>query len=908
MTQAGFPGESDGPGYPIMSVRNLEALFKARSVAVIGASRRPGSVGAVVMRNLLDAGFKGTAVFPVNPKYKRVADVPAFADVASLPQAPDLAVICTPPRTVPGIVRGLGERGTRAAVVLTAGLAGERDRDGRTLQQAMLDAAKPHLLRILGPNCIGLMVPGIGLNASFAHDRPLAGKLAFITQSGALATAVLDWSKSRGIGFSHFISMGDSADVDFGDTLDYLGSQPDTRAILLYIEAIKHARKFMSAARAAARNKPVVAIKAGRVAESAKAAASHTGALAGADDIYDAAIRRAGMLRVDTIEDLFDAVETLARVPPIKSDRLTILTNGGGPGVMATDALIRAGGKLASLGPATIARLDEVLPSNWSGGNPVDIIGDASAKRYADAIKVLIDSPDAGALLLLHSPTAIASREDIAAAVAPILEEEKAVVFTCWLGGDDTRNANRIFFEHGLPTYASPEDGVTAFMQLVDYRQNQQMLSETPASMPEAFVPDTEAAAAIVRGALAESREMLTEPEAKGVLSAYGIPVVETRVVATREEAACAAEALGFPVVVKILSPQISHKSDVGGVMLNLESADEVRSVCADMLARVEKLAPGARLDGFSVQPMVRRPGARELIAGATTDAIFGPVILFGHGGTAVEIIADRAVALPPLNLSLAKELISRTRVSRLLADYRDQAAADMDAICLTLVKLSHLVADLPQVVELDINPLFADANGVVALDARIGVAATTAHGSERFAIRPYPRELEECIDFHGGRVLIRPIRPEDEGAHQRFFARLAPEDIRFRFFGVLKTLDHTQIARYTQIDYDREMAFIAVGAGDDGPPGTLGVVRAICDPDNVRAEFAIIVRSDLKGKGLGRILMEKIIRYSRDRGTESLVGEVLEYNEPMLALARQFGFEVAPGGSGVNIVRLRLK
>lgn len=891
-----------------MSVRNLESLFEPRSVAVIGASRRPGSVGAVVMRNLLDAGFKGTAVTPVNPKYKSVADTRAYPSVAGLPEAPDLAVICTPPRTVPGIVRELGERGTKAAVVLTAGLAAERVRDGRTLQQAMLDAAKPHLLRILGPNCIGLMVPGIGLNASFAHDRPLAGKLAFVTQSGALATAVLDWSKSRGIGFSHFVSMGDSADVDFGDTLDYLGSQPGIRAILLYIEAVTHARKFMSAARAAARNKPVVVVKAGRVAESAKAAASHTGALAGADDVYDAAIRRAGMLRVDTIEDLFDAVETLARVPAVKTDRLTILTNGGGPGVMATDALIRAGGELASLGPATIAGLDAVLPSNWSGSNPVDIIGDAPAKRYTDALNVLLDSPDAGALLLLHSPTAIAAREEIAAAVAPILQAKKTAVFTCWLGGDETRIAGRIFSEHGLPTYASPEDGVNAFMQLVDYRRNQQMLNETPASLPEEFTPDTQAAAAIVRAALDDKREILTEPEAKGVLSAYGIPVVETRLAATPEEAARAAEALGFPVAVKILSRQISHKSDVGGVMLNLESQDEVQSVCADMIARVEKLAPGARLDGFTVQPMVRGSGARELIAGAATDAIFGPVILFGHGGTAVEIIADRAVALPPLNLSLARELISRTRVSRLLAGYRDQAPADMDAICLTLVKLSQLIAELPQVVELDINPLFADANGVIALDARIGVAATEVRGSERFAIRSYPRELEESIDFHGERVLIRPIRPEDEQSHQQFFTRLHPEDIRFRFFGVLKSLDHTQIARYTQIDYDREMAFIAVGGKGEGAPETLGMVRAISDPDNLRAEFAIIVRSDLKGKGLGRILMEKIIRYCRDRGTEALVGEVLEYNEPMLALARQFGFEVESGEFGVDTVRLRLQ
>lgn len=890
-----------------MTVRNLEALFAPRSVAVIGASRRPGSVGATVIRNALDAGFKGAAVTPVNPKYESVAGVRAYPDVASLPQAPELAVICTPPRTIPGIIRELASAGARAAVVLTAGLNREQDRDGRTLQQAMLDAAKPHLLRILGPNCIGLMVPGIGLNASFAHDQPLPGKLAFVTQSGALATAVLDWSKSKGVGFSHFVSMGDSADVDFGDTLDYLGSQPGTRAILLYVEAITEARKFMSAARAAARNKPVVIIKAGRVAESAKAAASHTGALAGSDDIYDAAIRRAGMLRVNTIEDLFDAVETLARVPAIKDDRLTILTNGGGPGVMATDALIRAGGKLATLSPETIARLDGVLPDNWSRANPVDIIGDASAKRYAEALEVLLGAPETGALLLLHAPTAIASRDEIAATVAPDLASKKTAVFTCWLGGDGARSANRVFSEHGLATYASPEDGVNAFMQLVDYRRNQQLLTETPDSIQDAFSPDTQNAGAIVRTALAEGRDMLTEPEAKSVLSAYGIPVVETRTASTPEEAARAADALGFPVAVKILSPQISHKSDVGGVMLNLESSQEVQSACADMVGRIRKHLPAARLDGFTVQPMVRRPGALELIAGATTDPVFGPVLLFGHGGTAVEVMADRAMALPPLNLSLARELVSRTRVSRLLAGYRDHRPADMTAICLTLIKVSQLIADLPEVVELDINPLFADADGVVGLDARIRVVATPAPGASRFAIRPYPRELEETVDFHGERILIRPIRPEDEDSHQRFFTRLSPEDIRFRFFGILKSLDHTQIARYTQIDYDREMAFIAVGGVEPAARQTLGVVRAISDPDNVRAEFAIIVRSDMKGKGLGRILMDRIIRYCRDRGTEMLVGEVLENNEPMLGLARQFGFEPVGREAGVETVRLRL-
>ncbi len=888
-----------------MSVRNLESLFEPKSVAVIGASKRTGSVGATVMRNLVAAEFRGP-VIPVNPKYRTVAGLKAYAKVAELESAPDLAVICTPPRTVPALITELGERGTRAAVVLTAGLAKERSADGRSVEQAMLDAAKPFLLRVLGPNCIGLMIPGIGLNASFAHDQPLSGKLAFVTQSGALATSVLDWSKSRKIGFSHFISMGDSADVDFGDVIDYLGCQAGTHGILLYIEAIKQARKFMSAARAAARNKPVVVIKAGRVAESAKAAASHTGALAGADDVYDAAIRRAGMLRVDTIEDLFDAVETLARVPAAKGDRLTILTNGGGPGVMATDALIRAGGMLAALGPETVSRLDGVLPENWSKSNPVDIIGDASAERYVAALNILINAPETQALLILHSPTALATSADIADAIAPVLEKKALPAFTCWLGGESARSAKEKFYKAGLAVFDTPEDGAKAFMQLVDYRRNQKMLAETPPSLPDEVSPDTEAANHVIDKALSERREILTEPEAKAVLKAYRIPTIETIVAADTSEAVNAAESLGLPVAIKILSRQISHKSDVGGVVLNVESLEQVKTVCDEMTARAKALAPQAVVDGFTVQPMVRRPGARELLLGAATDPVFGPVIMFGQGGIAVEIVADRAIALPPLNLSLAEDLVARTRVSRLLARYRNQPAADMSAIYVTLVKLSQLIAEMPQVVELDINPLFADADGVIAIDARIRVSETSQRGSERLAIRPYPREIEERIDFHARKVLLRPIRPEDEPFHHQFFTRLSTEDIRFRFFGVVKSLAHSQIARYTQIDYDREMAFIAIDESAEAPE-ILGVVRAVTDPDNINAEFAVIVRSDMKGMGLGRILMNKIIGYCRMRETQTLVGEVLDYNERMLALARDLGFEIRKKDAGISSVRLNL-
>ncbi len=786
-----------------MSIRNLEYLLRPRSVAVIGASDRPHSVGATVMRNLLDAGYEG-AVWPVNPKHTTVAGRAAYGRVTDLPSAPDLALICTPPATVPGLIAELGARGTRAAVVLTAGLGRERTADGRTLSAAMLDAARPYLLRVLGPNCVGLLVPGIKLNASFAHAPAQPGKIAFVAQSGALTTSMLDWARSNGVGFSCFVSLGDSADVDFGDMLDYLGSDPGTRAILLYIESIRSARKFMSAARAAARNKPVIAVKAGRAPEGAKAAASHTGALTGSDDVYAAALARAGILRVTTTLELFGAAETLARAKPLTGDRLAIVTNGGGPGVMATDALIAAGGRLASLSERTLRELDSLLPGAWSRGNPVDIVGDAPAERYVAALKVLLDAPDVDALLFIQSPTAIVPSEEIASACASLIAGSRRSVFACWLGGDSMKRAEAIFVAAGIPTYATPEEAVRGFLQLAGYRHRQELLMQTPPSVAGEFAPDVAAARRVIDGVLSESRELLTEPEAKEVLAAYGIPVVQTRIARDVDEAVAVAQKLGFPLALKILSPDISHKSDVGGVMLNLESPQEVRVAAESMLKRCSELRPGARLTGFTVQQMVRRGNAHELIVGVASDPVFGPIILFGHGGIAVEVIADKAVALPPLNIALARDLVGGTRVARLLAGYRDRPAAALDVLYLTLVKISQLIADIPQVAELDINPLLADEKGVLALDARIRVVPAIAPGSSRFAIRPYPAELEERIKFGGRRVLIRPIRPEDEPQHRKFLDRVAPEDIQLRFFNVKRVFVHSELARFAQIDYDR--------------------------------------------------------------------------------------------------------
>lgn len=890
-----------------MTTRNLSQMFQPKSVAVIGASQRERRVGTTVLQNVIDGGFTGE-IYPVNPKYSSLADRKCYRDVSDLPQAPDLAIVCTPPETVPGLIRDLGERGTRAVVVLTSGLARERDRHGVTLQERMLQHAKPHVLRILGPNCIGLLSPGIGLNASFAHMGARPGKLAFVSQSGALTTAVLDWADAREIGFSHFVSLGDSADVDFGDMLDYLASDPGTDAILMYMESIRDARKFMSAARAAARNKPVVVIKSGRVPEGAQAAASHTGAMAGADDVYDAAIRRAGMLRVDTTDELFAAVETLARLRPFWGDRLSIMTNGGGAGVMATDALVLDGGKLARLSDKTRAALDTALPTTLGRVNPVDIGGDADLARYTGTLAALCEDPETAAVLFIQAPTAVMPSLDVANALAALPKPSKNI-FTCWLGGETAERARRICREAGLPTYDTPENAARAFLEAVNYRRNQSLLMETPPSIPPGFAPDVARVRAIIDGVMREGRTLLSEPEAKGVLAAYGIPVVETLVAETPEQAGALAQGLGFPVAVKLVSPDITHKSDVGGVVLNVETAEQACDAARQIRKRALAAKPDARVTGYSVQRMANGAEAFELIVGVATDNVFGPILLFGQGGTAVEVIADRTIGLPPLNLNLARDMVARARVSKLLAGYRNRPPADHEAIYLTLVKLSQLVCDVPEIAELDINPLFADAHGVLALDARIVARKPASAGHGRLAIRPYPQELESTVDAGGKPVRVRPIRPEDEPAYNAFFHTLTPQDVQFRYFGLIKELSHSQMARVTQIDYDRAMTFVATERDEQGNTRLLGVVQALADPDNTVAEFAVTVSPAAQGRGLGRALMEHIVDYSRRRGTGELIGYVLTANTRMLTLARHLGFvEDKEMEAGVLHIRLPLQ
>lgn len=870
-----------------MSIRNLDQLFDPVSVGVFGASQRPASMGAAVWRNVRGSQFKGP-VYAVNPKYRELDGEPVFANAADLPTVPELAVICTPPDTVADLIAELGALGTRAAVVLTAGLAIAQ-------KAAMLAAARPHLLRILGPDCSGLLAPHIGLNANLTPTDAIKGELAFVSQSDALVAVMLDWAHARAIGFSLVVSLGSQADVDLGDMLDYLGSDSRTRAIVLFIEAIESPRKFMSAARAAARNKPVIVVKSGRSPQGQKAAAAHTGARAGSDMVYDAAIARAGMLRVDTLQHLFLAAETLTRFRTNPCEELTILSNSGGAGVMAADAASHARVKLVNLGERTLQRLDAVMPGNWSRGNPVDILGDAPVERYVQALQALND-PAAGAVLLIHAPSSIVPSAEIAQALLPLAHKRPPRLMACWLGEATVAQARQIFQDGGIASYPTPEEAVRAFAMLVTYRHNQAQLMEAPATAPRtpptSPCADAETVREQLKKVLADGRDMLTEPEAKAVLAAYRIPVVETRSVGLQPiDAASAAEAIGFPVALKMLSPDILHKSDVGGVALNLDNAAMVGDAVQAMLARVRQARPDARLDGFTVQAMVRYSHAHKLVVGARIDCVFGPVIVFGQGGTSVEVTADRAIALPPLNATLARALVQRTRVARLLGGGCDTPSVDQEALHAVLVAVSQLLADVPEIADLDINPLILSPEGATALNVRIRLSASAPAGAGNFAICPYPAHLVETIEWQGRRLTLRPIRPEDEAQHLAFLESLDPADVRLRVFYSRRSIERSELARLTQIDYEREMAIVAVALGPGGAQETLGVVRAVADPDNIDAEFGIIVRSDLKGMGLGKLLMIKLIRTLREHGTQRLVATVLTENHRMLALAQGLSF-----------------
>lgn len=893
-----------------MSTYALDAVFSPKSVALVGASPRGRSLGRLVLRQLMDGGFPGP-VGLVNPRHPAIEGVTAVRRLRDLEFRPDLVVIAAPPEDVAGVAEEAADCGARAAVVLTRGMG-----SGPGSYNAALEAvARPRGLRIVGPNCLGVVAPHSKLFASFAAERPRAGDLALVSQSGAVGAAVLEWARPRGIGFSAAISLGDAIDVDFADMLDWFAVDRHTRAILLYLEHVHDARKFLSAARAAARAKPVVVVKPGRYAPLPRAARTHAAALARPDHVYDSAFRRAGMLRVQGLDELFAAAETLSHVVTLPGERLAVLTNGAGTGMLALDRLVDAGGTRARLSDTTVETLDGLLARGWSRRNPVDLLGDADGDRYAGAMEALLHDEGTDAVLAIHVPTVLSQSRETAGAVADVLRANPArarrkPTLAVWMGGDG--EAARMLGDAGAPTYATEAAAVQGFMHLVRHRQAQTALRETPPSLPDDFKADVEAARALVDEALAAGRAWLDPVEVAQLFGLYGIPIAPSAVAADPDAAAEAAGPLlraGSPVAVKVLSPDIPHKSDVDGVRLNLVSADAVREAAAAILARAAELRPGARLEGVTVQPMILRPKARELIAGIADDPVFGPVVVFGRGGVAVELIDDKALALPPLDLRLAHELIGRTRVARILKAYRDVPAADERAVALLLVRLAQLAADLPEVGEVDINPLLADRDGVVAVDARVAIGRSRrlhrGRGHPRFAVLPYPREWERTITRTDGKqAFVRPVRAEDEAMFRDFFSKVTADDLRLRFFQAVKDFSHEFIARLTQLDYSRQMALAAI---DPDSGEMLGAVRLISDSNYDRGEYGIMVRSDLKGAGLGWLLMQIMIEVADWLGLNVIEGQVLRENTTMLSMCRQLGFDVAPDPDDLSVMIVTL-
>ncbi|MGB8398391.1 GNAT family N-acetyltransferase [Bradyrhizobium sp.] len=895
-----------------MSTYRLRNLLSPRSAALVGASPRRGSVGRAILGNILKAKFKGEFAL-VNPRHAEIGGVATTGSLAKLPFAPELVIITAPAATVPGLIDEAGKKGAAGAVIVTAGLG----HGAGSLAEAVEAAARKYGMRLIGPNCLGVMMPAANLNASFSAHMPVAGNLALISQSGAIAAGMVDWAAPRRVGFAGIVSIGDQLDVDIADLLDYFALDDKTRAILLYVEAIKDARKFMSAARAAARIKPVVAVKSGRMAQGAKAAATHTGALAGSDAVYDAAFRRAGILRVSDLRELFDCAETLGRVAPPPGKRLAILTNGGGIGVLAVDRVVELGGIAAAISAAAREKLDAVLPPTWSGSNPVDIIGDADETRYQAALEVLLADASNDAILVMNVQTAIAPADVIAATVTEVVLKYRQQhlnsakpVLAVWVGADP--RIGDLLSGAGIPNYPTEDDAVRGFMHLVRHREVVETLAQVPPAMPSTFAPDVDAARQIVAAAMADGREWLDPLEIKRLLDAYDIAVVPTFAAVDAEQAVAHASALfaqGMTVVLKIMSRDIVHKSDVRGVVLNLTSAAAVRTATAEILARAKKLRPEARIAGVIVQAMIVRPKARELILGLADDPTFGTVIAFGHGGTAVEIINDKALALPPLDLRLARDMIECTRVSRLLRAYRDVPAVKQDAVAMVLVKLAQMAADIPEIRELDVNPLLADEAGVLAVDARVAVRRVArkfgGSGPANFAVRPYPSQWQRHLQIKDGwRVFARPIRPEDEPLIHEFLRHVTREDLRLRFFAPMKQFTHEFIARLTQLDYARAMAFVAF---DETTNAMVGVVRIHSDSIYENGEYAILLRSDLKGRGLGWALMQLIIEYARSEGLKAISGDVLRENTVMLQMCRDLGFEVKADPAEHDVCNVKL-
>jgi acetyltransferase len=873
---------------------SLDRFFRPASVAVVGASVTAGSVGSILMRNLLENQFGGV-VYPINPKRKAVHGVLCYPSLLDLPESVDLAVLATPAATIPALIEQCVARGIQAAIIISAGFS-ELGSEGRALEEKIRSMALGKL-RIVGPNCLGVIHPPSGLNASFASSMAKPGRVALLSQSGAICTSILDWSRERNIGFSSFVSVGTMLDVDFADLIDFFGDDPDTQSIVLYMESVGDARKFVSAARAVARSKHVILVKAGRHEAGAKAAASHTGALAGSDAVFDAAIRRAGVLRVHTIADLFNMAEIFAHQPAPRGPNLAIITNAGGPGVMATDALMLGGGELAPLAPASIDALNASLPPFWSHRNPIDVLGDATPQRYRQAVEVCAADPNVQGLLVLLTPQAMTNPTETARQVAPFGRTEGKPVLASWLGGADVRPGRRLLSDAGIATFDSPEAAIKAFLHLVQYRKSLELLYELPAALPEDWRPDETRARTLLSQVRASGRALLTEQEAKELLACYGVPTVRTLTAGSAEEAVERANAINYPVVLKLWSKTITHKSDAGGVALNIVDDAGVRDAFLRIKNNAQSYARKHQMTddfvGVTVQPMVRAKG-HELIVGSSMDVQFGPVILFGAGGVLVEVYKDRALGLPPLNRVLARRLIERTRIYQALQGIRGERPVPLDQLEALLVHFSYLLCDFPEIQEIDINPLLASPDGLLALDARV-LLIPPGQQSAKLTIEPYPNHLASKWTLaNGTQIMIRPIRPEDEPLIIAHHGTLSEQSIRMRFFSMVKTLSRDSLIRLCNLDYAREMALVAERKNAQGEPEIVGVSRYYLNPQTGLAEFAVIVNDAFQGQGLGQHLMERLIAVARERSVRRLVGSVLRENQRMLALVKDLGFHEA--------------
>jgi acetyltransferase len=875
----------------------LDKIFNPRSVAIIGASDEVGSVGYALMKNFMDLGFEGK-VFPVNIRKTEILGIKAYQSVEQIPDAVDLAVIATPAKTVPEVVEQCGRTGIKGVIIISAGFK-EVGPEGKALEDKILEIKRKYGIRIIGPNCLGVIRPSIRLNATFISKMPKPGNIAFISQSGALGSAILDWAIHENIGFSNFVSVGSMIDVDFGDLIDYFGTDPKTRSILMYIEGITDARKFMSAARHFARTKPIIVVKAGKFGESAKAAASHTGSLTGEDIIYDAAFKRAGIVRVDEIADLFNCAEVLGMQPLPKGPNLAIITNAGGPGVMATDALIARGGRLAKLSQKTIEKLNSILPPYWSRGNPIDILGDAKADRYKAVVETCLDDENVDGILIIYTAQAVAEPVEIAKTITELCKSrslQNKTVLTSFMGYGAVEEANRIFNENNIPTYSTPEQAIKTYLYMYQYKRNLELLYETPEELPVDVAPPKRPLTVILRNAVMENREMLNEAEAKAFLEYYNFPVVKTRIAKTEDEAALIATQIGYPVVLKILSPQIIHKTDAGGVVLDMNNEVEVREAFKRIMQNAKNYNPNAEVLGVTVQPMIKKR-VYEVIVGAKADPLFGPVVLFGMGGVGVELFKDFAVGIPPLNQTLARRLMEETKVYQLLKGYRNVPPANIKLLEEILVRFSQMLVDFPQLKEIDINPLFIDEKEAIAIDARITIDKKKVFEKiephQHLVISPYPKKYETLWKLRDGRtVLLRPIKPEDEPLWLEMFKNFSEESIRFRFFQIIKDTPHEIRVRYCNIDYDREIAIVAE-LTENGRRKILGVTRVSLEPDRKTGEIAFIVADPWQGLGLGTKMVDHVIEICKDMGVETIYGIMLPDNYRAINLMKKMGFTI---------------